>query len=145
MGKTKALAAWLDRAVDTPRAWGDHDCNLWPANWVVNCGHGDPAAPWRGRYDSAISAARLVKAEGGMEALWRDAARRATLPETSRPLAGDVGLISVLTPATDPLELFGLVGAICIGGREWAVVSEDGLFMARRPVIQAWRVEWRIP
>lgn len=142
MGKSEALAAWLDQAVDTPRQWGVHDCNLWPADWVVRCGHADPAAEWRGLYTTPLGAARLVEDAGGMTQLWCDAANGVGLVVTPRPLAGDVGLIEVMTSDRDPLAIFGRCGAICMGAGQWAVVSEHGLFMAQRPVIAAWRVPW---
>lgn len=142
MGKHEALAAWLDQAVDTPRAWGSHDCTLWPANWVVESGHADPAGDWRGRYRSARGAARLVNAAGGLLALYASGAASAGLRQTERFIAGDVGLLSMPTREADR-ALGAAVGAICIGGGEWAVVKDGGLWMGRGSVIAAWRVRWR--
>lgn len=141
MGKREALPRWLDRAVDTPCDWGVHDCTIWPANWVVQCGGGDPAAAWRGRYRTLLGAARLASAAGGMVALYGAACRSAGLKPTGRPLLGDVGLLSL--PARAGPTLAGSVGGIAIGGGDWAVVQEHGLWIGRAAVIAAWRVEWR--
>ena len=141
-GKAVALAAWLDRAVDTPRAWGKHDCTLWPADWVVTCGHDDPAGEWRGRYRTALGAARLAGRAGGLQALWQGGADAAGLSAVLKPRAGDVGLLPMATRGVGPL-LSGLVGAICIGGGDWAVVTQDGLWLGRASPVQAWRTAWR--
>lgn len=141
MSKDSALAAWLDRAIDTPRVWGRHDCTLWPANWVVECGHGDPAAEWRGRYRTLLGAARLARPAGGMEALFARGAEASGLRRASRVIAGDVGLLAMPTAALGP-TLGASVGAISIGGGEWAVVHDRGLWMGHAPVIAAWRVRW---
>ena len=141
MGKREALPRWLDRAVDTPCAWGGHDCTIWPANWVVHCGGRDPASAWRGRYRTLLGAARLASAAGGMEALYAAACRAAGLVRTQRPLLGDVGLLRL--PAQAGPTLGQSVGGIAIGGGEWAVVQEHGLWIGRSDVIAAWRVEWR--
>lgn len=143
MKKADALAAWLDRAVETPRAWGSHDCNIWPADWVVTCGHPDPAGGWRGRYRTALGAARIVSRTGGLEALWRRGGDAAGLPLTMRPRAGDVGLLPMATEGVGPL-LSNLVGAICIGPGQWAVVQEIGLWLGRASPVLAWRTGWLI-
>ncbi|MFN7128422.1 MAG: DUF6950 family protein [Brevundimonas sp.] len=140
--KEEALAVWLDRAVDTPRAWGVHDCTLWPADWVVECGHADPADGWRGRYRTALGAARLAGRVGGLADLWRDGAAAAGLSLTVRPRAGDVGLLGMTTQGVGP-RLAGLVGGICIGAGEWAVITPAGLWLGRASPVAAWRTAWR--
>lgn len=143
MNKADALADWLEQAVDTPRAWGVHDCNLWPANWVVRCTGHDPAQPWRGRYRTGHAAARIVRRAGGLQALWSASAERIGLAEARTRFAGDVGLVRRDCSSVADV-LADLVGAICIGGGEWAVVTDFGLLMGRFSVVQAWRPEWRI-
>lgn len=142
MSRAEALAAWLDQAVETPRAWGVHDCNLWPANWVLECTGRDPAEPWRSCYRSASGAARIVRRAGGLRALWSAAACRVELAEARRRIAGDIGLVRLSSPGVADV-LGEMVGAICIGGGDWAVVTEGGLLMGRFSVVQAWRPEWR--
>ena len=52
-----------------PFKWGEHDCILWAANVVRALTGEDYGAEWRGTYDSALSAARLINELGGAEAL----------------------------------------------------------------------------
>jgi hypothetical protein len=54
---------------DKPFKWGEHDCVLWAANVVAAITGEDYGAEWRGTYDSALSAARLLESLGGAEAL----------------------------------------------------------------------------
>lgn len=44
-----------------PFRWGRNDCCLFAADWIVLLHGVDPAARLRGRYQSALSAARLVR------------------------------------------------------------------------------------
>ena len=75
----------------------------------------------------------LVK-QGGADA--------AGLSAVTTPRAGDVGLLPMATRGVGP-RLSGLVGAICIGGGVWAVVTQDGLWLGRASPVQAWRTAWR--
>ena len=49
-------------------AWGEHDCCVFAADCVQALTGVDLLAPVRGRYRSAYTAARLVTAEGGLQA-----------------------------------------------------------------------------
>lgn len=143
MKREAALTAWLDRALaaDVP-FWGTADCFLWPADWVVACGWPDPAAAFRGRYRTPLGAARLVRRSGGAGALWRAQASRIGLAPTAKPRPGDVGLVRTDTVGVGP-TLRGQVGAVHLGGGEWAARTPGGLRMGRWPVMEAWRVPWR--
>lgn len=140
--KSEALDAHLERTMTDAAFWGVSDCVLWPADWVVASGWADPAEAHRGRYRTALGAARLVVRAGGLESMWRTEAARIGLRETNRPIAGDVGLALRETRGAGP-ALSGLVGAICLGGGEWACRTGGGLRSGRWPVVRAWRVPWR--
>lgn len=142
MGKAEALDAHLERTLAESAFWGVCDCFLWPADWIETCGWPDPATAWRGRYATALGAARIVARAGGVEALWRREAERIGLAPTARPIAGDVGLAARETTGVGP-TLRGRVGAVCLGGGEWAVRTQGGIRTGRWPVLQAWRVPWR--
>lgn len=140
--KAEALDAHLERAVDGAGFWGELDCFLWPADWVVLSGWPDPAGPWRGRYRTALGAARIAAAAGGVEALWIAGALRSGLAPTFKPVAGDVGLLALETRDAGP-TLARRVGAICIGPGRWALRTATGYRdLAARP-IRAWRTPWR--
>jgi hypothetical protein len=50
-----------------PFEWGSHDCVLWGADCVLAITGHDAAENFRGTYNSALSAARVLKELGGME------------------------------------------------------------------------------
>ncbi|MFM2042564.1 MAG: hypothetical protein RLY86_1140 [Pseudomonadota bacterium] len=68
----------LDRVVGVARhstfAWGRVDCCLFAADAVVAVTGMDPAAPWRGTYADARTAARLLGRLGGLGGLGATAA-----------------------------------------------------------------------
>lgn len=108
---------------------GETDCVLTVADWVVLNGRPDPAAPFRGRYRTALGRERIVRREGGMLAVMDAGAERAGLQPTENPLRGDVGLV----------EMAGhRLAAICTGAL-WAAKGE-GLTVGASEVLKAWRV-----
>lgn len=125
------LGAFLERMAAQGFADGRHDCVLTVADWVSVCTGHDPAAPFRGRYRTALGRERLLRRLGGMEVVMRDGAGRAGLSVTDDPRPGDVGLI---------LHRGQFLAAICIGST-WAVQSSAGL-TALTPdrVLTAWSV-----
>ena len=151
-----AMDAFLEAAAGRVLDWGTWDCLLTPSDWVVVSGHDDLAAEWRGRYSTALGAARIVGRHGGLQALSAASAARAGLPVTSSPSLGDIGLMRTACAPDLPPEVLrsldlwvpaplrGLSGAVCIGGGDWATASSRGLAMFKRPdIVSAWRVEWR--
>lgn len=156
MTQRDAMDAFLEAATERVLDWGAWDCLLTPSDWVVISGHGDPAAEWRGRYGTALGAARIVSGAGGLEALATASAAHVGLQPTSSPRLGDIGLMRTARAPDLPVEVLrslglwvpaslrDLSGAVCIGGGAWATASSRGLAMFQRPEIAAaWRVEWR--
>lgn len=115
-------------------AWGSWDCLLWLAEWVWDQRDVDAAAPWRGRYRTALGAQRIVRRAGGMQPLMTMGAEVAGLRPTGSPQAGAVGLVTVAA-ANGPEP----VGGLCVGPR-WAILSRTGLVVAPLPVVCAWEV-----
>jgi hypothetical protein len=64
----KAVAENMNK----PFEWGSHDCVLWGANAVLAITGYDAADGFRGTYDSALGAAKVLKELGGMEKLTTD-------------------------------------------------------------------------
>ena len=54
---------------NTAFEWGKNDCCLMAANYVVATKGIDCAEPFRGKYNTAIGAYRLLSKAGGMEAI----------------------------------------------------------------------------
>lgn len=63
------VADYIARTGWLPFVWGRRDCATWAADLMVAAGHRDPAAEFRGRYDSAFGCRRLVVAAGGLPQL----------------------------------------------------------------------------
>jgi hypothetical protein len=128
------LGRYLLEAGRTPFAYGRHDCCLFLADWVRRRRGVDPAAWFRGAYDSEAACARILAANGGLPRLLGLLARTSGLRETGAPVAGDVGLIEALTPAG-----IEAAGAIC-AGRRWVALSQRGVIGLIAQPIVAWSV-----
>ena len=66
------MAADLDfwaRAQSEPFEWGKNDCALWVASYIEVMTGYDPAKSLRGRYKTALGCQRLLRKEGGLQAL----------------------------------------------------------------------------
>lgn len=126
------LEQYLDASRVRQWAWGEFDCLMFAAGWVWRrCGV-DPAAEWRGTYSDEAGCIAAVERGGGMLALMTKGL--ATIGRRGAAVAGAVGLVAA--PVAD--GRLGMVGAICIDGRAWAVLSRDlGLIIARPPGVRA--------
>lgn len=125
-----ALYAIVAERRARPFEWGAHDCVMWASDVTVALTGRDPVAHLRGRYDSALGAARLLEDEGGMLGL----AARCWGPEIPRLCAqrGDV----VLVTGDDGRDSFAVVmGVEALG------VGPVGLVPA--PMAR-WQHAWRV-
>ena len=137
------LAAVIDAAGETPFAWGSHDCCLFVCDCVEAMTGLDPAAPFRGEYDTRVGAYRRMSefVDGGIGHVKTDDLVEATAEritgelnaqELARPFAGrgDVVLLS-----EQDGDMLGIIwsGAVYL-------VSEDGLTIRSLSAIRrAWR------
>jgi hypothetical protein len=133
MNRVSNWPSYFDAAVENLRApftWGKNDCCIGACNVLCAITGDDPGADLRDTYDSALSAARILKKMGGVEAITE-----------SRCLArGWIG-IDPLSARRGDLVLIdteqGAAVGICIGSRVlFAGGEERPLKTARR----AWRV-----
>ncbi|KOX49930.1 hypothetical protein ADL19_19715 [Streptomyces purpurogeneiscleroticus] len=125
------MSLFLLEEAGSPFSWGVSDCWLLAADWCRARRGVDPAARVRGRYRTALGAARLARRLGGLEAMARADMGRCGLAETSDPHPGDVGL--VMDPAAGPL--FAVRSAL-----GWMARGRRGLALVSFPVIVAWKV-----
>lgn len=97
-GKRQRLACAIDAALERwcaePFVWGQSDCILALSDIIHEARGYDPAAEWRGRYTSALGAARVTRRFGGFAGAIESAAigcvwRRI---EPARAVIGDVGI-----------------------------------------------------
>ncbi len=60
-GWESRLEAHIREAYSHAFAWGERDCALWAAGWVLAATGEDFLSNWRGRYTTAAGAAKLMK------------------------------------------------------------------------------------
>lgn len=123
------LQAFIDSRRDTPFAWGSHDCALFAADWVESVTGKDPAKGIRGRYQTAIGAGRVIKREGGLEAI-----AGSRLGERVEPKLAQRGDVVLLAGSHGPTL------GVCLGV-DAAAPGEDGLMLVPMgQALAAWRV-----
>lgn len=122
----------VEEAMLRPWQWGLADCCTGACDAFAALHGVDPMAVLRGRYDSAMSAARVIAAEGGFAAMVARLATAAALTETTGDEPGAIGIVR----ASPRMGQLGL----CVGPRAWAVKSRRGYAVAPR-VERGWT--WR--
>lgn len=114
------LIAYLASIKQQELVYGSHDCGIGLAASAIEAMTGvDVAAQWRGRYDSAASALRMLRDEGfdGLEALGRS-----MLPAV-HPSHGQIGDIAFI-PSEDGRGL-GALGVVL--GDRISVLTGSGI------------------
>lgn len=125
------LAAFLKVCAGRDMIWGEHDCGIWLATWVVFwLGVEDPAEHLRGRYTTELECDDLIYPTPYPVVVGR-LARRAGLRSTRAPQSGAVAVVQ--TPQGD------IVGAIWTG-RAWVMLVKHGIVRTCDPlrVVGCW-------
>lgn len=126
------LDRFLQAASGRPFSWGEWDCALMACEWVRECRGDDPGAAFRGRYTTAIGAARALKRYGAGD-LESTATMMLGEPLANPLLAQRGDVVSVDTEDGPAL-------GVCVGAKV-AVVGKTGLVqMQLRGARKAWRV-----
>lgn len=133
MAEVLSLTGFIRYGASRPFEWGECDCCLWAADWVMLRTGRDPAKPLRGLYRGQIGASRYVKRAGGYRPLVGSLMARAGFPETGFPMVGDVGLIDID-------EGSGWAVAIKLPGRRWVAKAPLGVTVAPFHHIAAWSI-----
>lgn len=129
------LYAHLHRWMAEPFVWGQSDCMLVLADYLVSLGHSDIGAKWRGTYDSALSCQRVSGFLTDPVRPLAEGCASIGLPRTDDPQRGDIGVIRVAVDGS-----IKAVGAVFLGGN-WAVKGEHRVVIgAPLEVLAAWRV-----
>jgi hypothetical protein len=108
--------------------WGGNDCFLFAADAVLAITGADPAGELRGAYASALQAARILRARGGMAALGGMFGTRIA------PLMANVG--DVVLVDMGGRETFGVCNGTSVIGPGPAGLASCGMGIATA----AWRV-----
>lgn len=129
-----ALRAYLARSCRCPVRWGEFDCCLFMADWVLEVRGIDPAGPHRGGYSGVREALRIIRAAGGLRPLAASLARSAGLSaREGPPRPGDVGIVQV-----------GRRQAGAIRTRKgWAFLTPSGYAVAPLAALDVWEVGCR--
>jgi hypothetical protein len=124
------LAAVVSTHRHDPFVWGTHDCAMWAFRVTAAITDTDPGAAYRGQYDDALGAARILQQIGGLRALasthWQG------LESPMRAARGDI----VAVELADGREALAVV--LCTHA---AGPGADGLVMVP---MRAWRAGWRV-
>ena len=135
------LDDYLTLATERPWIWGGHngglDCCFFAGDWIAQRGGTDPLAPYRGTYDSALGAMRLIAARGGLQAMVAREMVRCGIERTAAPDDGDVGLIAQRGTGADDVAGATLV-IRC--GPWWCGRARDGLAYLDGPAETIWRI-----
>lgn len=124
----------VDRVMSAPWKWGSADCCASACDVFLSIHGVDPMAPVRGKYDSAMSAARLVATWGSFLSMGEKLAARAGLVD-GRGSAGEIGL----SHAETATGIEGRAMLICIEPGIWAGKTVDG-FAILASAERAWHV-----
>jgi len=118
---------------DRPWVWGEVDCCLALADWLVAQGRADSAASLRGTYHSEDALRAILQAAGGVLPLVRQCADRAGLAETDRPAEG---CVAVIGSRENGLRQWGAI----FDGARWQVRLLNGFVAVTARPIQMWGV-----
>lgn len=128
-GWREALADLFAERMSAPFVWGVNDCCMFAADAIQRATGQDRAQDVRGRYDSAITAARLIRSHGGLQAL--ASARCGSEIPASLVQFGDIGLSS--NSGRPCLAVFG--------GEYFHAPAEHGLtILPIEYCVKAWRL-----
>jgi len=128
----EGLTEFIRAAMRREFVWGEFDCILFCTDWVQITTGIDPAARWRGSYDSEASAQEIIDGFGSLTALCEEG--YAGILELSAQQDAMVGVIK--TPQGD-------TGAVR-SGHSWVVLSEHGIGRLRHDVVTC-VAAWRAP
>ncbi len=145
----------LDDFLSASRArrwsWGETNCALWVADWVLLVTGTDPAASLRGRAHSADEWKVLLDHEGGFVQIIGYIMDTLGFERTQSPQPGDVAIVTVPIALSDRMPVVGTVAAICVAPASrslwptFVVRSIRGLHFERFSFVTAWRIVARNP
>lgn len=113
------LSEYILSRAKMPFEWGSNDCGTFFADGVIQMTDEDPIADIRGKWTDAMSAARFIASEGGLEALL--SARFHKIHGVLFAQRGDAGLVTL-----DDREFI----AICTGSH-WAAPGPEQMALLK--------------
>ncbi len=125
------ISAFISRYRVRPFVWGECDCCLFAADWVVEQVGVDPAAQTRGRYNSAKGALKVVR-QAGFDDMC--AMVDSLLGERIAPLQLQRGDIALVENGGDPAL------GICWGANVFAMSQSGVVGLPANTIITGWRL-----
>lgn len=119
--------------------WGGvkgDDCMTFAASWVEACTGIDPAAEFRGTYDTQEGAEELIAAHGGLVALAGRQLAAVGAKRVQNPQSGDVGIVR----AQVGIDRVKEVAAIRFGPKCWAALSPVRVIAKPFEHVAVWRL-----
>lgn len=130
------LERFIASRKDAAFEWGKNDCCLFACDAIAELTGMDPAAPtFRGTYDTALGAARLLNDHGGVEKIAETVTTMHDFAELPTPMLAQRGdLVLVDTESEGPAL------GICVGA-EAAITGPQSLtFIPVGRCRRAWRI-----
>lgn len=127
----RLLGLFVEEKRAEPFDWRTNNCSFFAADWLAILTGDDPAAKYRDQVDSALSAARVLNAAGGIEHIAEREFAERWWPEINPKLAqrGDVALC----PTPDGPALGVVLGA--------SVLFAGNVTQPLAACVRAWRIE----
>jgi hypothetical protein len=137
----RLLVRHVAAARGLPFVWGERDCCLWAADGLLAYTGIDPAAGFRGAYDSERGAYAAMRqfSGGGVAATAARIAQRLRWPEIRPRQAqrGDAVVAAAVLPSGETGDVLGLISASGVP----VVFGRDGLIgLSLAAATRAWRV-----
>lgn len=135
MDKAERLAGYLDEAQADARFWENSHCLLFLARWAARERPGFDLDRYLGRCSSALSAMRILKAEGGIDAFMaREAAQNGLDPvDAAQARVGAIGLVRAPRHGRPGFLTFGCIRHV----DSWAIRALDGVVSIHVDTIRA--------
>lgn len=131
------LAQYIDAVLSKPWAWGRTDCCFFAGDWILSVTERDPLGPYRGTYDSAPAALRLIRARRGLVRMVGAEMSRCGF---ARAEAANDGDIAVLRHEVDSDDAVAGAAVVIRMGSWWLARAKDGIVGMEAPTLAVWRV-----
>lgn len=127
------LKAFLFRSMREPFVWGEGDCALWAASWILLRTGTDPAGELRGSYHDRRGCYRIIRHYGNLLNLADEMAKRVNIFRTNSPAVGDVAC----GIPRNGVHTMMIVGE---GGEMFLKDAPRGIARMAVPVLAAWAI-----
>lgn len=125
------LALYLQSLATAPMVWGQNDCCMMAADWILGQKKVDVAAGFRGTYATEAEAEVLIERAGGLVPFASNLMAAQGFEPTDAPRLGDVGVITVTGKETVAIKVQA----------GWAFKSDRGVSVLRLDPVAAWAVK----